>query len=98
MGESSLIFIFDIFMTFICIYIATKFAFVQADLKSILMIVFIVSVVSLIPTVGWILGLCTFVYLLMKVTDANLIDSIWVVILSKLTSFFIILLVRSIGS
>jgi len=98
MGESSLIFIFDIFITFACIYIATKFAFVQAELKPILMIVFIVSVVSLIPTVGWILGLCTFIYLLMKVTDANLMDSIWVVVLSKLISFFIILLVRSISS
>lgn len=76
-------------------YVATKLSFVKADLKALLVIVSLVSVVALIPTIGWVLSLCLFIYLLMKVTNANLIDCFWVVAFTKLVTFMALLMLGS---
>jgi hypothetical protein len=87
MGEYALIFVMDVIITSLCMFVATKLSFVQAELKLLLGIVFVVAIVSLIPSIGWILGLVLFVYLLTKITDANLVDCIWVVAFTKLITF-----------
>jgi|TARA_R110002167_G_scaffold350566_1_gene562817 hypothetical protein len=86
MGALALIFIMDVVLTSLCMYVATKFSFVRAELKPLLGIVFLVALVSLIPSIGWILGLILFVYLLTRVADANLVDCIWVVAFTKLVT------------
>jgi hypothetical protein len=77
-------------------YVATKLSFVKADLKPLFVIVSIVSIVALIPTIGWILSVGLFVYLLMKATDADMIDCIWVVAFTKLVTFFALFLLQSV--
>ena len=67
-------------------YIASKMSFVVADFKSLLTIAVIVALVSLIPTVGWVLGLILFVFLLGKATHASIGDCIWVVVFTKVVS------------
>jgi len=86
MGAFALIFIMDVIITSLCMYVATKLSFVKAELKSLLGIVFLVAVVSLIPSIGWVLGLILFVYLLTRIADANLVDAIWVVAFTKLVT------------
>ncbi|GLS90104.1 hypothetical protein GCM10007916_11710 [Psychromonas marina] len=95
MGSYAIIFFIDVIITSLCMYVATSLSFVKADLKPLLAIVAIVSVVAMIPTVGWIFGIILFVYLLMKATDADMIDCIWVVAFTKLVTFFALFLLQS---
>ncbi|MCW1890666.1 hypothetical protein OK016_21580 [Vibrio chagasii] len=63
-----------------------KMSFVVADFKSLLTIAIIVSLVSMISTVGWVLGLILFVFLLGKATHSSIGDCIWVVVFTKVVS------------
>lgn len=87
MGLEAIVFVVDAIITTCCMYIASKLSFVIIDFKSLLVIALLVSLVSLIPSVGWIAGLILFVYLLSKAAHANIIDCIWVVVFTKLVSF-----------
>lgn len=86
MGLESLIFAVDVLITTFCMFIASKLSFVTIDVKSVLIIAVLVSLVSLVPVVGWILGLILFVYLISKAAHANIGDCIWVVLFTKLVS------------
>lgn len=90
MGALAIIFAFDVIISTLCMYLATKLAFVRAEIKPLIAIIIIVSVLSLIPSVGWVLGLIAFIYLLMRVSDADLMDCIWVVAFIKVISFLVI--------
>ncbi len=92
MGALAIVFVMDVLISTLCIYLATKLAFVKAEIKSLLLIIIVVSMLSLIPSIGWILGLIAFVYLLMRVTDADFMDCIWVVIFIKVISFVVLAL------
>lgn len=87
MGVFALIFAIDVMISSLCMYIATKFSFVKIELKPLLVIVFLVAIVSLIPSIGWLLGIVLFVYLLSRAADASMVDSIWVVVFTKVVSF-----------
>lgn len=97
MGISAIIFALDVLLTSFCIYIAIRLAWLKADLKIVLPIVITVSLISLIPTYGWLLGLLAFIYLLMRTTEADLKDSIWIVIYSKLLSALMLVLLSQSG-
>jgi len=70
-GALAIIFVIDVVITTFCMYFATKLAFVRAQLKSLMAIIVVVSVLSLFPRLGWTLGLIGFVFLLMQVSDAR---------------------------
>ncbi|MEZ9061116.1 MULTISPECIES: hypothetical protein [unclassified Vibrio] len=86
MGIEALVFVMDALITACCMHIASKMSFVVADFKSLLTIAVIVALVSLIPTVGWVLGLILFVFLLGKATHSSIGDCIWVVVFTKVVS------------
>lgn len=85
-GIKAIAFGMDALITACYMYIASKMSFVIADFKSLLTIAVIVALVSLIPTVGWALGLTLFVFLLGKATHASIGDCIWVVVFTKVVS------------
>lgn len=91
MGYYAIVFCVDVLVTALCVLAATKLSFLKVEFKALLLIVLLVSVVSLVPMVGWLLGLILFIYLLMKVGGVELMDSIMVVIITKLISFAVVL-------
>ncbi len=95
MGYYAIAFCVDVLITTLCVFVATKLSFLKVDFKALLLIVLVVSVVSLVPTVGWLLGLILFIYLLMKVGGVEVMDGIMVVIITKLISFAVVLVVWS---
>ena len=95
MGLIAIAFAVDVLISTICIWLATKLSFVKIEPKIIAFIVVVVAVVSLIPMVGWVAGLALFVYLLIKASDCSMVDAIWVVLFSKLISFFAVITVVS---
>lgn len=97
MGLMAMAFAVDVVVTAICIYIATKLAFLEAKLSTLFAIVAIVALISLIPYVGWIIGLCVFVYLLMSVTGASLVQCILVVLLTRLIALVAVFFIQRVG-
>ena len=87
------LFTLDVVITSLCMYVATKLSFVQAELKQLLGIVVITSVIALLPTVGWILSLAVFVFLMMRITGSDLMDCFWVVMFTKLIGFGLAIIV-----
>ncbi|MGY8869788.1 MAG: hypothetical protein ACKVJE_05025 [Pseudomonadales bacterium] len=96
MGVLAIIFVVDVLVSTLCIWLATKFSFVQADVKSIALIVVCVSVVSLIPAIGWLAGIVLFFYLFTKATGCSFVDAIWVILFSKLFSFAAVMAIGTI--
>ncbi|GAK83673.1 hypothetical protein JCM19238_1235 [Vibrio ponticus] len=92
MGLDVLIFSLDVFVTTFCMFIASKLSFVSVEFRALLVIAVIVSLVSLIPVVGWVAGLVLFIYLLSKAANASFGDCIWVVLFTKLVSAGVIML------
>jgi hypothetical protein len=91
MGSLAITFSVDILISAICMWLATKFSFVKAEFNLLLIMIALVSIVSLIPAVGWVLGLLLFVFLMMKFSGCSAVDAIWVVLFTKLFSFVVIL-------
>lgn len=87
MGVWAIIVVINIFISTLCIWLATKFSFVTLELKLIAVIVALVSIVSFIPVVGNISSFLLLVFLLMKVSRCSLVDALWVVVFTKLFSF-----------
>lgn len=96
MGLEALIFATDVFITTCCMFIASRLSFVSVEFRALLIIAVIVSLVSLIPVVGWVGGLVLFIYLLSKAANAGFGDCIWVVLFTKLVSAGAIMLLGSI--
>ena len=97
MGITAIIVALDVLLTAFCIYVAIRLAWLKADFKVVLPVVVIVALISLIPTYGWLLGIVSFIYLLMRTTEADLKDSIWIVIYSKLLSALMLVLLSQSG-
>jgi len=89
MGYMAIIFSIDVLVSTLSIWIATKFSFVDAELKIIAVIIVFVSILSLIPVAGWLIGIIAFFYLLIKLTGCSFGDAIWVVLFAKLASFIV---------
>jgi hypothetical protein len=97
MGATAIIFALDVLLTSVCMYLASRLALLKADLKVLLSVVFVVSLVSLIPSYGWLLALPLYVYLLMRTTAADFKDSVWIVIYTKLLSALAVLFLYQAG-
>lgn len=86
MGALAIIFVVDVFISCIAIWLGGKLSFVKLKFSTAVGIVAMVSLISLLPYVGWILGLILFVTLLVKAADCSPVDAVWVVIFTKLFS------------
>lgn len=94
MGSLAVSFGVDMFVSTLCIYVATQLNFLKAEIKDIAVVIFAVSLVALFPYVGWVASIIVFVYLLMKVIDCSLVDAVWVVVVSKMFSFLAIIAIH----
>lgn len=97
MGTAAIIFALDVLLTACCVYLASRMAWVKAGLNVLLPIVFVVSLISLIPTYGWLLGIAAYVYLLIRTTSADFKDAVCIVIFTKLLSILALLLLSQAG-
>lgn len=97
MGVMAIIFALDVLLTSCCVYLASRLAFVTAELKVLLAVVFVVSLISLIPVYGWLLAIVAYIYLLMRATNADFKDSVWIVIFTKLLSALVLLFLHQAG-
>lgn len=97
MGVAAIIFALDVLLTSCCVYLASRLAWVKAELKVLLSVVFVVSLISLIPAYGWLLGIVAYIYLLMRATNADFKDAVWIVIFTKLLSALMLLFLHQAG-
>jgi hypothetical protein len=97
MGAAAIIFALDVLLTSCCVYLASRLAWVKAGPKVLLAIVFLVSLISLIPNYGWLLGIVAYIYLLMRATQADFKDAVWIVIFTKLLSALVLLFLHQSG-
>ena len=85
------LFTLDVIVTSLIMYVAAKLSFVKAELKQL----FGTVVVSLISIIGWIASFAVFVFLLMRVTNSDLMDCFWVVAFTKLITLGLAVVVGS---
>lgn len=97
MGVAAIIFALDVLLTSLCVYLASRLAWVKAELKVLLSVVFVVSLVALIPGWGWLLSIVAYIYLLMRVINADFKDAVWIVIYTKLLSALVLLFLSQAG-
>lgn len=64
-------------------YFAAKVSMLKIQFVDLLLVIFIVSLFSLIPHIGWLLGFAAFIYLLHCFTRDPWIDCMWVAFLTK---------------
>ncbi len=77
----------DAIITGFIVFLAGKLTAVEIDFKDAVICVGLSSIIGLIPSVGWILSIIAYFYLLKKYTSANVWpDLILLVIVSKLIS------------
>ncbi|WP_105901554.1 hypothetical protein [Vibrio gangliei] len=95
MGLEALAFIVDGLVTACCMYIASRLSFLTIDFTSLLVITLLVALVSLIPTIGWILGLIVWFYLLKTVANADFKDCLWVIVTTKAISVGVLALMAA---
>ncbi len=96
MGALSIVFAVDVLVTTLCMWLATRFSFVKAESKQLMLIIVVVSVVALIPVIGWLASILLFIFALMKVSNCSAVDAVWVVLFTKLFSFIVVLGIVSI--
>lgn len=95
MGLEALAFIVDGLVTAYCMYIASRLSFLTIDFTSLLVVTLLVALISLIPTVGWVLGLIAWFYLLKTVAHADFKDCLWIMITTKLVSVGVLTLLTA---
>lgn len=79
--------ILDAIITGFIVFLAGKLTAVQIDFKEAVICVGISSVLGLIPTIGWLLSILVFFYLLKRFTASDIWpDLILLVVVSKLIS------------
>ncbi|MDC5819078.1 hypothetical protein [Vibrio europaeus] len=87
MESGAIEFAFEVFISACCVYIAAQIALEKVHFASLAAIVVVVSLLSLIPSLGWVISLIVFVALLYYVTETPLEGCIWIAFISKLISF-----------
>ena len=97
MGVTAIIFALDVLLTSCCVYLASRLAWVKAELRLLLSVVFVVSIIALIPGYGWLLSIVAYIYLLMRTTQADFKDAVWIVIYTKLLSALVLLFLSQAG-
>lgn len=76
MGLIAIALVIDIVVSVICLLVSVKKGWIEANIKDLLTIVGIVSVVSLIPRIGWPIGVVLFAVLLMVIVGMNFNQSV----------------------
>ena len=76
MGLIAIAVTIDIIVSAIALCIAKRKGWIEANIKDLLTIVGIVSVVSLIPRIGWPIGVVLFAVLLMVIVGMNFNQSV----------------------
>ena len=75
----------DVLITGFIVFLAGKLTAVQIDFKEAVICVGLSSIIGLIPSIGWILSIVAFFYLLKKFTAVDVWpDLILLVVVSKL--------------
>ncbi|WCP69641.1 hypothetical protein LYZ37_16615 [Vibrio tubiashii] len=86
MESGAIEFAFEVFISACCVYVAAQIALEKVHFASLAAIVVVVSLFSLIPSLGWLISLIVFVALLYYVTETPLEGCIWIAFISKLIS------------
>lgn len=92
MGLMAVAITIDVLVSSACLYVATKKGWVTARYKDLMTMVGIVAVVSVIPRIGWPIGVLLFIALLMVLTDIKFTDSVWIAVVTKGLSLLIFFL------
>lgn len=79
-------FLIDVFFTTVTLLVATKLSFIDVRVKVLVPIVGITALLSLIPYIGWVLGIIGFCYMVTRVSDAKLLDCFWIILFAKLVA------------
>ena len=87
MGFESIAFAVDVFFAALFVGLAAKYAFVKIKAKDVLLIVTASALVSLLPVIGWVLGLVLFIYLLHYKSGCSVTDALFTALLAKVFSF-----------
>ncbi|WP_028876949.1 hypothetical protein [Teredinibacter turnerae] len=87
----------DALITGFIVFLAGKLTAVEIEFKEAVICVGLSSLLGLIPSVGWILSIIAFFYLLKKYTAADIWpDLILLVVVSKLISVVVLLAIGGI--
>lgn len=87
MEAGAIEFAFEVFILAASVYVAAQIALEKVRFSSLAAIVIVVSLVSLIPSFGWLISLILFVTLLFYVTQTPLEGCIWIALIAKVISF-----------
>ncbi len=91
MGVESIAFIIDVVVTSLCVFLAASLRSAKIPWLQLFLILFVVSSISLLPYVGYVIAMAVFVYLLDRYTDLHMADAIWVVVISKCLAMTLLL-------
>lgn len=89
MGLEAVILIADVLLTTICTLAAVRLRRIKADIVQVLLIIFVVTTLSLIPGIGFILSMVVFAYLLVSYTEATMAEAVWIVAIAKMLTLAI---------
>ncbi|MCG9580206.1 hypothetical protein L1D13_05665 [Vibrio tubiashii] len=87
MESRAIEFAFEVFILASSVYVAAQIALEKVHFASLAAIVVVVSLFSLIPSLGWVISLIVFIALLYYVTETPLEGCIWIAFIAKLISF-----------
>ena len=85
MGLEAALFLLDVFVTALCTYAAVKLRRIELELNELILILFLVSLIALIPQIGFVISLVVFFALLVAMTDTEAAELMWVVLVAKLS-------------
>lgn len=91
MGLEAIAFVLDVVVTGLCTYLAARLRAAQLKPTQLLLILCLVTLVSLIPVVGYLVALALFVYLLTELTDLDLADALWTAVIAKLMAMTLLI-------
>ncbi|VUD68127.1 hypothetical protein TDB9533_04000 [Thalassocella blandensis] len=76
-------------------YSAARISLVKIKFFQMLLIGLLVTLVSLVPNIGWLCGIVVFVFLLHRATKDGVVDCMWVAFLAKPMTWVLLLLFTS---
>lgn len=76
--------IIDLLITVLIMIFATRLVLSRVELPILLIAIALMQIVSLIPVFGWLIGASLFCVLIVRNSDAELMDCIWVLLFAKL--------------
>ena len=84
MGLEAVILIADVLLTTICTLAAVRLRRIKANIAQLLLIIIVVTTLSLVPGIGFLLSMIVFAYLLVSYTEATMPEAVWIVVIAKM--------------